>query len=158
MKITNRNNKQTKNTQLATPTYTPVRSMFDDFFSVPTIFDEVLNRSIMPNYSTLSADVWEEGDSFFIKMALPGVSKKDVNIEIDGDAVRIKGEGKVEEEKKEDKGKKYYFRSLDTSFEQAFTLPSIVDADKAEAEFKDGVLTVKLPKAEEYKPKKVEVK
>lgn len=154
MKITKRGNND--NTQLANPGYLPVRSMFDDFFRMPSIFDEMFNRSTMPNYSSLSADVWEEDDNYIVRMALPGVSKQDVDIEIDADMIRIRG-GKREEEK-EDSKKKYYFRSLDTQFEQAFNLPAVVDADKAEASFKDGVLEVKLPKAEQYKPKKLSVK
>lgn len=153
MKITKRNNND--NNQLATTSYSPVRSMFDDFFRMPSLIDEMFNRTMMPSYSTLSADVWEEDDNFFVKMALPGVTKEDVEIEIDADTIRIKGGKKVEE--KEDTKKKYYFRSLDTQFEQSFNLPTVVDADKAQATFKDGVLEVKLPKAEAYKPKKVEI-
>lgn len=154
MKITKRNNND--NTQLATNSYSPVRSMFDDFFRMPSVFDEMFNRSVMPSYSSLSADVWEEEDNFFVKMALPGITKDEVEIEVDADVVRIKGDKKLEE--KEDKKKKYYFRSLDTRFEQAFNLPTVVDAEKVEAKFKDGVLEVKLPKAEQYKPKKITVK
>lgn len=153
MKITKRNNNDAN--QLVTTTYSPVRSMFDDFFRMPSLIDEIFNRSMMPNYSTLSANVWEENDNFFVRMALPGVSKENVEIEIDADTIRIKGGAKVEE--KEDTKKKYYFRSLDTQFEQSFNLPTVVDADKAQATFKDGVLEVKLPKAEAYKPKKVEI-
>ncbi len=153
MKITKRNNND--NNQLVTTSYSPVRSMFDDFFRMPSLIDEMFNRSMMPSYSTLSADVWEEDDNFFVKMALPGVAKEDVEIEIDADTIRIKGGKKVEE--KEDTKKKYYFRSLDTQFEQSFNLPTVVDADKAQATFKDGVLEVKLPKAEAYKPKKIEI-
>lgn len=153
MKITKRNNND--NTALANVQYTPVRSIFDDFFRMPSLFDEMLNRSVMPSYSSLSADIWEEGDTFFVKMALPGVTKDDISIEIDADVIRIKG-GKKQEEKQDSK-KRYYFRSLDTQFEQAFNLPTVVDADKAQASFKDGVLEIKLPKAEQYKPKKVSI-
>jgi len=154
MKITKRNNND--NTQLATTSYSPIRNMFDDFFRTPSLVDEMFNRSTMPSYSSLSADVWEEDDTIFIKMALPGTTKDDVEIEVDADVVRIKGGKKLEE--KEDKKKKYYFRSLDTQFEQSFNLPTIVDSEKVEASFKDGVLEVKLPKAEQYKPKKITIK
>lgn len=153
MKITKR--KDNDNNQITTASYSPVRSMFDEFFRMPSLVDEMFNRSMMPSYSSLSADVWEEDDNFFVKMALPGVSKDDVEIEIDADVIRIKGGKKVE--KKDDNKKKYYFRSLDTQFEQAFNLPTVVDAEKAEAKFKDGVLEVKLPKADQYKPKKISV-
>lgn len=154
MKITKRNNNDNTQ-QLATTSYSPVRSMFDDFFRMPSLIDEMFNRSMMPSYSSLSADVWEEDDNFFVKMALPGVTKDDVEIEIDADTIRIRGGKKTEE--KEDSQKKYYFKSLDTQFEQSFNLPTVVDADKAQATFKDGVLEVKLPKAEAYKPKKIAI-
>lgn len=150
MKITKRNNND--NNQLVT--YSPIRSMFDDFFRMPSLIDEMF-RPMVSNYSNLSADVWEEDDNFYIRMALPGVPKENIEIEIDADRIRIKGGQKVEE--KEDNKKKYYFRSLDTQFEQSFNLPTVVDADKAQATFKDGVLEVKLPKAEAYKPKKIQI-
>lgn len=155
MKIVKSKGDQSNDRQLSS--YTPVRSVFDDFFRTPSLIDEMFNRSVMPSYSSLSADVWEEGDNLFVKMALPGVKKEDINIEIDADTIRISGGAKKEESSDKD-DKKYYFRSLDTQFEQAFNLPSMVNVDKAEASFQDGILNIKLPKADEYKPKKLEVK
>lgn len=134
-------------------TYTPFRSIFDDFFT-PTVWDEFFT-SPTP-YSTLSADVWEEKDDVFVKMALPGIKKEDIKITINEDNISIKGETAEKEE--EDKDKKYYYRSMETSFEQRFNLPTKVDPDNAEAEFKDGVLKVKLPKADEVKPREIEIK
>jgi HSP20 family protein len=64
---------------------------------------------------------------------------------------------KKEKEEKDDK-KKYYYRSMESSFEQRFNLPTLVDSDKAEAELKDGVIHLTLPKAEEVKPKQIEIK
>lgn len=153
MKITKRDNNNTQ--QLATTSYSPIRTMFDDFFRMPSLIDEMFNRSLMPSYSSLSADVWEEDENFFIRMALPGISKDGVEIEIDADTIRIRGSKRTEE--KEDSKRKYYFKSLDTQFEQSFNLPTVVDADKAQATFKDGVLEVRLPKAEAYKPKKLTI-
>jgi HSP20 family protein len=134
-------------------TYTPVRSIFDDFFA-PTLWDDFFTTQ--PSFSNLSADVWEEKDDIFVKMALPGIKKDDIKITINEDNISIKGQSKDEE--KEDKDKKYYFRSMETSFEQSFNLPTKVDPEKVDAEFKDGVLTVKLPKTEEVKPREVEIK
>lgn len=152
MKITKR---EENNPQVTTSLYTPVRGIFDDFFRMPSLVDEMFNRSYAPSYTSLFADIWEENDSYFVKMALPGVSKDEINIEIDQDVIRITGTKKVEEE--DESKRKYYFKSLDTRFEQSFNLPSIVDAEKSEASFNDGVLEVKLPKAEQYKPKKIEI-
>ncbi len=89
-------------------------------------------------------------------MALPGVNKENIDIEVEADYIRIKGGQKKEE--KDDSKKKFYFKSLETQFEQTFNLPTAVDASKVEASFKDGILEVKLPKAEEYKPKKISIK
>jgi HSP20 family protein len=150
MKIVRRddNNKRSYPT-----TYTPFRSIFDDFFT-PTVWEEFLTSPT--TYSNLSADVWEEKDDVFVKMALPGIKKEDIKITINEDNISIKGETKEKEE--EDKDKKYYYRSMESSFEQRFNLPTKVDPDKALAEFKDGVLQVKLPKADEVKPREIEIK
>ena len=154
MKIIKR---EENNNQLANTAYSPVRDLFEDFFRMPSLMDEMFSRTIiMPNYYTLNADVWEEDENFFVKMALPGVSKDDVVLEIESDIIRIQGGKKVQKE--DDKNKKYYFRSMETHFEQTFNLPKVVDAEKAEAKFKDGVLEVKLPKAEQYKPKRISIK
>jgi len=141
-------------TQRSYPTtYTPFRSIFDDFFA-PTIWDEFFTSPT--TYSNLSADVWEEKDDIFVKMALPGIKKEDIKITINEDNISIKGESKEREE--ENKDKKYYYRSMESSFEQRFNLPTKIDPDKAEAEFKDGVLQVKLPKTDEVKPREIEIK
>jgi HSP20 family protein len=134
-------------------TYTPFRSIFDDFFA-PTVWDEFFTSPT--TYSNLSADVWEEKNDVFVKMALPGIKKEDIKITINEDNISIKGESKEKEE--EEKDKKYYYRSMESSFEQRFNLPTKVDPDKAAAEFKDGVLQVKLPKADEVKPREIEIK
>jgi HSP20 family protein len=144
-----------KNNPVIGRSYSPIKNLFEEFFTISP-FEDMLGN-VMPIYNNVSADVWEEGDDYYIKMAVPGVDKDKITIEIDADVVRIKG-GEKKEEEKEDKGKKYYYRSLNTQFEQTFTLPTVVDADKAEATFKNGIIQIKLPKAESYKPKKISIK
>lgn len=134
-------------------TYTPFRSILDDFFT-PTVWDDFFTTT--PSVSNLSADIWEEKEDIFVKMALPGIKKEDIKITINEDNISIRGESK--EQEKEDEEKKYYFRSLESAFEQSFNLPTKVNPDKVEAEFKDGILKVKLPKADEVKPKEIEIK
>jgi HSP20 family protein len=134
-------------------TYVPFRSIFDDFFT-PTVWDDFFTT---PSVSNLSADIWEEKEDIFVKMALPGIKKEDIKITINEDNISISGQSKKEEEEKE-KDRKYYFRSMESSFEQSFNLPTKVNPDSTEAEFKDGVLTVRLPKADEVKPREVEIK
>lgn len=142
-----------KNDSLS-PVYTPMRSILDDFFATPALLDSFLGGPFTSK--DISVDVWEEGDTFHIKMALPGVDKDDVQIEVTDESITVKGHTKKEE--KSDKDKKYYYKTLETSFEQTFNLPGKVDADKAEASYKDGILTLSLPKSEDTKPKKIEVK
>ena len=134
------------------PTYMPLRSIFDDFFT-PSIWE-----APFISQSLTSADVWEEKDDVYVKMALPGVNKEDIKISIMEDSINISGQTKKEEETEKNKEKKYYYRSTESSFEQSFNLPTKIQSDKAEAEFKDGVLTVKLPKADAVKPKEIEIK
>jgi HSP20 family protein len=130
-------------------TYTPIRSIFDEFFT-PSIWEDFPTISQTP-----SANVWEEEDTVHVEMAVPGLKKEDININITSDSVRISGSTKSEE--KEDDKKKYYYRSMESSFEQNFNLPTKVDSEKSKAKLENGVIHLTLPKAEEVKPKKIEI-
>lgn len=84
-----------------------------------------------------------------------GLDSKDLDVNVAGDLLSIKGEKKEEEEKK-DKG--YHFsESYFGSFQRNIRLPSEVQSDKVQARFKDGVLNITLPKSEETKPKKIQI-
>ena len=100
-------------------------------------------------------DIYETADSIVLQAELPGISKEDINLEVKDNTLTIKGEKKFEKEVKED----YYFRVERAygSFRRAFTLPSVVVHDQVKAKFKDGVLVIQLPKAEEAKPKQIKV-
>lgn len=130
--------------------YPTTRSLLDDFFFTPGIME----MPVMSN--PLSADMWEEDDKINIKMAMPGIKKEDIKITIEDNKVCISGNSKREEES--NKKRKYYYRSMESSFEQTFNLPTKVDSNKAEAEFKDGVIRITLPKEEAVKPKEIEIK
>lgn len=103
-----------------------------------------------------SVDIAETVEEFHIKAELPEVRKEDVRVSVDGGLLRIEGERKQE---KEDKGRKYHRveRSYG-SFLRTFTLPDNIDDTKVRADFKDGVLHVRLPKTEKAKPKAIDVK
>jgi len=139
-----------KTTPKRDPFYYPTKSLLDDFFLTPSIWE-------MPNTNPLSADMWEENGKVHIKMAMPGIKKEDIKITITDDQVSISGNSKQEEEEK-DKKRKYYYRSMESSFEQTFNLPTKVDSNKAEAEFKDGVINITLPEEKAIKPKEIEIK
>jgi HSP20 family protein len=130
--------------------YTPIRSIWDDFFTVPSLLDEPYFNSPMRE---ISADIWQEDDNIFVKMAVPGIKEEDLNITVENDFLKISATRK--EEEKKDTDKKYLYRSMSSSFEQTFNLPNQVDTDAAEAKLEDGVVTIKLPKSEEQKAKQI---
>jgi HSP20 family protein len=102
-----------------------------------------------------SVDVSETDGEYQIKAEIPDVKKEDVKVTLEDGVLTIQGERKFE---KEEKGKKYHRveRSYG-SFVRSFTLPDLVDEANVKAEFKDGVLNLKLPKSEKVKPKAIEV-
>ena len=103
-----------------------------------------------------AVDLKEHEQDYELIADLPGLSRDDINLTVVGDIVTLKGERKYEEDK-ESKGFHRVERSYG-SFQRSFRIPEGVDAGKVDAQFKDGVLRVKLPKPEESKPKQIEVK
>jgi HSP20 family protein len=101
-------------------------------------------------------DVCETESSVAISFDLPGLKKEDVSITVEDGVLTVSGEKKFEEETK-DKTWHRLERSYGR-FHRALTLPVGVDADKADARFQDGVLTVELPKTEAAKPRKIAVR
>ena len=104
---------------------------------------------------TLAVDMYETDDEVVVKTAVPGVKPEDIDVSITGDVLTIKGETKSEEKVE----KANYIRQERRygAFSRSLTLPSMVVADKATAEFENGVLILTLPKAEEVKPKTIKV-
>ena len=101
-------------------------------------------------------DLYQTEDEVVVKATLPGLEPDDLDIQITGDLLNIRGEIKHEVEEKE---AKYHLREHRyQSFARSLTLPAMVVADKAKAEMKNGILILTLPKAEEAKPKTISVK
>jgi HSP20 family protein len=103
-----------------------------------------------------SMDLSETKDSLVVKVELPGLDAKDIDVSISGNLLTIKGEKKKEEEEKDEHhycSERYY-----GSFQRVFQLPTHVKADQVEATFDKGVLKVTLPKVEEARKKQIEVK
>jgi len=103
-----------------------------------------------------SVDISETNEEFLIKAELPEVKKEDVKITIEDGVLRISGERK--QEKEEHNKKLHRVERAYGSFMRTFTLPTNVDDAKVHAEYKDGVLTLRLPKSAAAKPKSLEVK
>ena len=103
-----------------------------------------------------AVDVEETDKEYLIKADLPDVKKEDVKVELLDGALTIEGERQQE---KEEKGKKFHKIEREYgTFLRRFALPTEVDASKVQAEFKNGVLRVRLPKAPAVSPKAIEVK
>ena len=102
------------------------------------------------------ADITEDEKEYVIKAELPDVKKDDVKVIVENGVLTIAGERKFE---KEEKKKKYHrVERAYGSFVRSFALPDLAEADKVKAEFRDGMLTVHVPKSERAKAKQVEVK
>ncbi|GDX09047.1 molecular chaperone [Verrucomicrobiota bacterium] len=102
-----------------------------------------------------SVDISEDDKEFLVKAELPDVKREDIKVNVENGVLTITGERKFE---KEEKGKKYHrIERSYGSFTRSFTLPEAVKADKVAAEFKDGLLHVRLPKDESAKPKNIAV-
>jgi HSP20 family protein len=103
----------------------------------------------------MAVDLYEEGDSLIAEMSVPGIDPEKIDIGVEGDYLRISG---TREEEKEDKGKQFYSKEITRgSFERIIRLPEKVNEEKIEAECKDGVLKVTMPKSEEKKKEKIKV-
>jgi HSP20 family protein len=123
--------------------------MFDQFFRAGN-GEEAKVSTWRP-----SVDVYETDDALVIKAELPGVSKDDVSIDVHQNTLTLRGERKHEAEVKDE----HYHRVERSygSFQRSFTLPATVDAEKAEASFKDGVLELRLPRLESAKPRQIAI-
>lgn len=104
---------------------------------------------------TPTVDIFKEGDDYILKSELPGISKDDIEISIQDNVVTLKGTKKQETEVNEDNY--YHCERVFGSFQRSFELPSVIDRKKVKATYKDGILEVTLPLAEEAKPKQIKI-
>ena len=128
------------------------RDLFDRFFEdfgMPSFFSE--ERAFTPAF-----DVSENDSNFVVKAEVPGIDQKNIDISLSNGLLTISGEKK--HEKKEESEHYHTVERSYGSFRRTFRLPTEVDTDNVDATYKDGVLTVTLPKSEAVKPKKIEEK
>ena len=122
--------------------------LFDDAFTRPL--------TLRDGWSVPAVDMYQTDDEVVVKASIPGFKAEDVQINVTGEILTLRGEVKHEDEKKD---KAWHIREQRWgSFERSVALPTDVIADKAKAEFENGILTITLPKAEEVKPKTIAVK
>ena len=137
---------------------------FRDLLASQREFDRLFREAFAPAFgegevSTRTwapvVDIFENGDSLVLKAELPGINPDDVEIRVEDNTLYLKGERKFEKEVKEQNYHRVE-RSYGT-FTRSFSLPNSVDADKVGANYKDGVLTLTMPKKEEAKPKTIKI-
>jgi len=102
-----------------------------------------------------AVDVYEDEHNVTLKIEVPGIDEKDIDVRIENNTLTVHGERKIEKEEKEEN-----YRRVERqygSFTRTFTLPTTVDAEKAAADYDKGVLKITLPKKAEAKPKQVKI-
>jgi HSP20 family protein len=141
--------------------WNPFRELEDIQNRLSSLFGRTSLRGLGEETMTVSewaplVDLAEDDKEYLIKAELPEVKKEDVKVTVENGVLTIGGERKFE---KEEENKKYHrIERAYGSFMRSFTLPQDAAGDKINAEFKDGVLKVHLPKSAEAKPKSIDVK
>jgi HSP20 family protein len=122
--------------------------MFDDSFFAPFKREELVDWG-------LPLDVIEQADNFLVKASVPGINADDLEITLENDVLSIKGETKSEVEQNNDR---YHLRERRIGrFGRTISFPMRVNGDAITAEYKEGVLTLTVPKAEEVKPRRINI-
>ena len=137
---------------------------FRDLLATQRDFDRLFKEAFSPfsgetEQSTRAwappVDIYETDNNIVLKAELPGIDPKDLEIRVEDNTLYLKGERKFEKEVKEED-----YHRVERSygaFSRSFSLPSSIDADKVKAEYKDGLLTLTLPKREVVKPKTIKI-
>jgi HSP20 family molecular chaperone IbpA len=103
--------------------------------------------------ATPAVDIYENEDKILLHADMPGVVKEDISVDIDNGTLTISGVRKLEAE-----GAATYEEFTDVEYVRSFSVPQTIDVEKVEAELKDGVLRLHLPKSEAAKPRQIEIK
>ncbi len=130
-----------------------LRDEIDRLFEAPLV--ELTGNAHSLTAWTPALDVYEEKDNYVVEAELPGMRKEDITVSFQDGALSISGERKSDiktEDNELCRSERFYGK-----FQRVITLPAAIAADKVKAQYKDGVLTITLPKAEEAKPKQIDV-
>ncbi|MFL6516115.1 MAG: Hsp20/alpha crystallin family protein [Chthoniobacterales bacterium] len=130
-----------------------LRDELDSLFELPFL-SNIANQTQLFSGWTPALDLYQSNDNVVAVVELPGMRKEDIEISLHEGMLTISGERKHEtgENEKAERSERYVGK-----FRRSISLPTRVDASKVSATYKDGILTVTLPKAEEAKPKKIQV-
>lgn len=132
---------------------TDLRDEIDRLFEAPLA--ELARTSQILCGWTPSLDVYEDKDNLYVRAELPGMKREDINLTLHDGSLSISGERKSEAKLKD--AEVYRSERFFGRFQRTVTLTTPVEAEKVKAQYKDGILTVTLPKAEEAKPKQIDV-
>ncbi len=144
-------------------------SLFRNFFNLDPLFENrfLIGENSTPksdlitsNYVEPTSDLYETDKEIIAEIDLPGVDKKDIKVNVTKDSIEINAEKKYETKKEDKKKGMYRFERSYSGFCRKLALPNKVDADKADAEYKNGVLQIKIPKLkiEQQQKKLLEIK
>jgi len=121
------------------------------FYLHPQPYRRMARQLSARNERALGVNVREDDDAYILCALVPGLKADDLSIQVLEDVLRIEGEYKLDESE-------YLMQELPHgSFKRTLRLPTVIDADHVEAKITDGVLTLKLPKAESARPKKINI-
>jgi HSP20 family protein len=133
---------------------TSLRDEIDRLFEEPLA--ALARSSQLLSGWTPAFDVYEDKDNFYVRAELPGMRKEDIELSMHNGSLSISGERKSDEALKE--AEVYRSERFFGRFQRTISLPTQVAVEKIKAQYKDGILSVTLPKAEEAKPKHIDVK
>jgi len=143
------------------PQWSPFRHLSSLREEIDRLFESPLAELTQSSNQFLSGwmpavDLFEDKDSLHLKAELPGMNKEDIAISVHEGVLTLSGERKLDE--KFQSAEVYRSERSLGRFQRTLTLPTQVDAENVKAQYKDGILTVKLPKAEQSKPKHIQIK
>lgn len=146
---------------MAVVRWDPFRDLMTIQDRMNRLFEQTLSRTqgeaegITPSTWAPAVDILETPDSIVMKAELPGLKKEDIDIQVRDNTLTLRGERRFDKEEKQEN----YLRIERAygSFQRAFTLPTTIQQERIRAVFRDGVLELTLPKAEEAKPKQIQI-
>jgi HSP20 family protein len=133
---------------------TDLREEIDRLFQVPLA--ELARGAQLLSVWTPGIDLYEDKDNLYVKAELPGMKREEIDVSLHEGTLSISGERKSE--KQHENAEVHRAERFFGRFQRTVTLPTPVAADKVKAQYKDGVLSITLPKTEEAKPKQIDVR
>ncbi len=140
--------------------FRPYSDLWDMYGKINRLFEEDLKREgeeapMSTRCWAPATDIYETKEEYVFKLELPGISKDDVKVELEGDKLRITGDRK--EEKEVEKENYHRVERVCGSFARSFQLPKNANGEKVSANMKDGILELRIPKQEEAKAKAITI-